>query len=87
MEIPLRLGQVLSNLASNAIKFTETGEVIISVNVISREEEKVKLKFSVKDTGVGLSVEQIDKAVSIFFSGRWLYFKKIRWYRAWFGNL
>ncbi|NOR64473.1 MAG: response regulator, partial [Candidatus Scalindua sp.] len=63
---PLRLGQVLSNLASNAIKFTEAGEVVVSVNVTSREEEKVKLKFSVKDTGVGLSEEQIGKLFQSF---------------------
>ena len=63
---PLRLGQVLSNLASNAIKFTETGEIVVFVNVISREEEKVKLKFSVKDTGVGLSEEQIGKLFQSF---------------------
>ncbi|MBT6226710.1 MAG: response regulator [Candidatus Scalindua sp.] len=62
----LRLGQVLSNLVSNAIKFTEDGEIIISVNMISREEEKVKLKFSVKDTGVGLSEEQIGKLFQSF---------------------
>jgi PAS domain S-box-containing protein len=62
----LRLGQVLSNLVINAIKFTEDGEIIISVNVISKEEEKVKLKFSVKDTGVGLSEEQIGKLFQSF---------------------
>jgi PAS domain S-box-containing protein len=63
---PLRLGQILSNLVSNAIKFTEDGEIIISVNVISREEEKIRLKFSVKDTGVGLSEEQIGKLFQSF---------------------
>jgi signal transduction histidine kinase/DNA-binding response OmpR family regulator/HPt (histidine-containing phosphotransfer) domain-containing protein len=63
---PLRLGQVLSNLASNAIKFTETGEVVVSVKVVSREEENVILRFSVKDTGVGLSEEQIGKLFQSF---------------------
>ena len=63
---PLRLGQVLTNLASNAIKFTEAGEVVISVKVVSREEENVILRFSVKDTGVGLSEEQIGKLFQSF---------------------
>ncbi|MHC4454889.1 MAG: response regulator, partial [Planctomycetota bacterium] len=63
---PLRLGQILSNLVSNAIKFTEDGEIIISINVISKDEEKVKLKFSVKDSGVGLSEEQTGKLFQSF---------------------
>ena len=63
---PLRLGQILSNLVSNAIKFTEDGEIIIYINVISKEEEKVKLKFSVKDSGIGLSEEQIGKLFQSF---------------------
>ncbi|MCP4271985.1 MAG: response regulator [Gammaproteobacteria bacterium] len=63
---PLRLGQVLTNLASNAIKFTEAGEVVVSVKVVSREEENVILWFSVKDTGVGLSEEQIGKLFQSF---------------------
>ena len=63
---PLKLGQVLSNLASNAIKFTDAGEIVVSVNVVSKEKKKVKLKFSVKDTGVGLSEEQIGKLFQSF---------------------
>ncbi len=63
---PLRLGQVLSNLASNSIKFTESGEVVVSVNVLSKEEKNVSLQFSVKDTGVGLSEEQIGKLFQSF---------------------
>jgi CheY-like chemotaxis protein/HPt (histidine-containing phosphotransfer) domain-containing protein len=63
---PLRLGQVLSNLTHNAIKFTEEGEIVISVKVISKEEKNVRLKFSVKDTGVGLSEEQIGKLFQSF---------------------
>ena len=63
---PLRLGQVLSNLGSNAIKFTEAGEIVVSITVASREEENVVLRFSVKDTGVGLSEEQIGKLFQSF---------------------
>ena len=63
---PLRLGQVLSNLASNAIKFTEAGEVVVSVNVVSKKEKDVNLRFSVKDTGVGLSEEHMGKLFHSF---------------------
>ena len=63
---PLRLGQILTNLVSNAIKFTEDGEIIISVKVVSKDEEKVNLKFSVKDTGIGLSEEQTGRLFQSF---------------------
>ncbi|MEO8498743.1 MAG: response regulator, partial [Planctomycetota bacterium] len=53
-----RLRQIIVNLAGNAIKFTETGEVVIDVFEESRDEERVCLHFSVKDTGIGISPEQ-----------------------------
>ena len=58
---PLRLGQVLTNLSNNAVKFTEKGEIVISVEVLEHSTEKVKLQFTVSDTGIGLSEEQIGK--------------------------
>jgi PAS domain S-box-containing protein len=54
---PVRLRQVLLNLTSNAIKFTESGRVVISVEQLNRNGDGVNLRFSVKDTGVGLSAE------------------------------
>lgn len=56
---PLRLGQVLINLANNAIKFTEYGEVIIDVSLVRDERNVVVLKFAVQDTGIGLSERQV----------------------------
>ena len=56
---PLRLKQVLTNLISNAIKFTDTGEVLLSIRTISNQDDQVVLHFSVKDTGIGLSEEHI----------------------------
>jgi signal transduction histidine kinase/CheY-like chemotaxis protein len=55
---PLRLGQVLTNLVNNAVKFTEQGEVVVSVR--SREEgpDRVVLHFSVRDSGIGITAEQ-----------------------------
>ncbi|NOU50539.1 response regulator [Pseudoalteromonas sp. JBTF-M23] len=63
---PLRLGQVLINLCGNAIKFTEQGEVIITARVIERTKGSATLKFTVKDSGIGLTQEQQDKLFKAF---------------------
>ncbi|MEO5347338.1 MAG: response regulator [Magnetococcus sp. YQC-9] len=62
---PLRLGQVLINLTNNAIKFTDQGEVVIRVEHLERVpttepdlKERIRLRFSVRDTGIGISSEQ-----------------------------
>ncbi len=55
---PLRLNQVITNLVGNAVKFTEKGEVELSIAVQERSEGRVKLLFSVRDTGIGLTREQ-----------------------------
>jgi len=57
---PLRLGQVLLNLTGNAIKFTESGEVIISADLVEETKNKAKIRFSIKDTGIGISKDQIN---------------------------
>lgn len=54
---PLRLGQIITNLVSNAVKFTQSGEVCIDVVEETRIENQICLKFSVKDTGIGISAE------------------------------
>ncbi|MEO5356860.1 MAG: response regulator [Nitrospirae bacterium YQR-1] len=64
---PLRLEQVLLNLATNAIKFTESGSVLINASVTKTDGEYVEMLFSVKDTGIGLSREQI-KGLFMSFS-------------------
>ena len=58
---PLRLGQVLINLAGNAVKFTPKGEVIVSVELEKEAGDQVFLRFTVKDTGIGMSQMEIDK--------------------------
>jgi PAS domain S-box-containing protein len=63
---PLRLGQVLLNLTSNAIKFTDRGQVLVSVRERQREEQCVWLEFSVRDTGIGMSVEQTERLFESF---------------------
>jgi len=57
---PGRLRQVLVNLATNAIKFTLKGEVSIRVELESEDEDQVVVRFTVKDTGIGISPEKID---------------------------
>ena len=63
---PLRLGQVLTNLVSNAIKFTEKGEVTVSVKIHTEEEKAISLLFSVKDTGIGIDPEHISRLFDAF---------------------
>ena len=55
---PLRLGQVLINFASNAVKFTEHGEIAIRVLLEQESGTELTLKFLVRDTGIGISAEQ-----------------------------
>ncbi|MCK8824035.1 response regulator [Fuchsiella alkaliacetigena] len=66
---PLRLKQVLINLVSNAVKFTEQGEVIIRVNVLERSEEEAELSFSIEDTGIGIVDAEQEKLFKEFSQG------------------
>ncbi|MFC5497923.1 response regulator [Caenimonas terrae] len=65
----LRLGQVLLNLVNNAVKFTARGEVGITVREMERTEGQVLLEFRVRDTGIGLSPEQIGRLFQSFSQG------------------
>jgi len=62
----LRLGQILLNYANNAVKFTERGLVIISVRASERTAEDVLLHFRVRDTGIGLTPEQMERLFQSF---------------------
>ena len=63
---PLRLSQVLLNLGNNAVKFTEQGEILVKVSVTEQTSEMISLNFSVKDTGIGLSEEQLQRLFQSF---------------------
>jgi len=64
---PLRLGQVLTNLTNNAIKFTDKGEIIIKIKrEKNSDHKKVDLLFSVIDTGIGMDEKQISKLFKSF---------------------
>jgi signal transduction histidine kinase/CheY-like chemotaxis protein len=61
-----RLRQILVNLAGNALKFTEKGEILISVRKLSGEEGAIVLQFSVKDSGIGIPRDKIDRLFKPF---------------------
>jgi two-component system, sensor histidine kinase and response regulator len=63
---PLRLGQILINLANNAVKFTSDGEVVITVEKVKAEGDLFTIKFAVRDTGIGMTKEQIGKLFQSF---------------------
>jgi len=63
---PMRLNQVFLNLLSNATKFTDEGYVKLNSTVVSNEEGRVKLRFSVSDTGIGISDEDQSRLFMVF---------------------
>ncbi|NLJ77398.1 MAG: response regulator [Peptococcaceae bacterium] len=63
---PLRLSEIIINLARNAVKFTEKGQVTIDVQPVGRMAERVKLQFSVSDTGIGMTAEQQEHLFEAF---------------------
>ena len=62
-----KLNQVLLNLGNNAIKFTEQGEILISVIQVAQENNNITLQFTVKDTGIGIKDEDIENVFNAFF--------------------
>jgi PAS domain S-box-containing protein len=63
---PLRLGQILINLVNNAIKFTDRGEIVVNVTAEPVSPGHTKLKFSVRDTGIGMSPHQMSSLFQSF---------------------
>ncbi len=66
---PHRLQQILLNMLSNAIKFTKKGEITLSVHPISSTNDRITLIFSVKDTGIGMTADQINGIFAPFTQG------------------
>ena len=66
---PMRLEQVLLNLVGNAVKFTERGEIVLSIRVARRSGDQVELGFSVRDTGIGIAPEQQARMFDAFSQG------------------
>lgn len=66
---PVRFRQVLLNLVGNAIKFSLHGEVLVTVNVVAKSDNKARVRFAVKDQGVGMSSEEMQKLYQPFVQG------------------
>ena len=63
---PTKLRQVISNLVSNSVKFTNDGEVFIEVSLIKETHNNVELLFEIRDTGIGMNQEEINKLFKPF---------------------
>jgi len=66
---PKRIGQILLNVLNNAVKFTRSGEVLLDVRLLAKENDVYHLSFTIKDTGVGMTEEQINKLFMPFVQG------------------
>jgi two-component system sensor histidine kinase/response regulator len=63
---PLRLGQVLTNLVNNSVKFTEHGEIQLTAELMERTGDRCQIKFAVRDTGMGMTREQSERLFQPF---------------------
>jgi PAS domain S-box-containing protein len=62
----VRLHQIILNLVSNAVKFTNSGSITVAVRLIDEDEEKVKIEFAVADTGIGIRKDKLEKIFENF---------------------
>ena len=63
---PVRLGQLLTNFVSNAVKFTESGRVVLKCTLVSKEGESARISFEVADTGIGIEKDRLDDLFDMF---------------------
>lgn len=61
-----RLSQIIVNLLSNSVKFTEEGQVLLHVSLLEDKEQKVEIKFSIEDTGIGIADDKLNKIFESF---------------------
>jgi PAS domain S-box-containing protein len=63
---PTRLHQIVLNLVSNAVKFTNKGKILVSVQLLSQDDEQVTIEFSVSDSGIGVPTDKMEKIFENF---------------------
>ncbi len=63
---PVRLGQILTNLVSNAVKFTKEGKVVISATLIQQDADFVRISFEIEDTGIGIAPDKLENIFDSF---------------------
>ncbi len=63
---PLRLGQVLTNLLSNAFKFTEVGNILVNIKIHEQYENNISLLFEIEDNGIGIEADKISQLFASF---------------------
>ncbi|MEE9913738.1 MAG: PAS domain S-box protein [Deltaproteobacteria bacterium] len=63
---PLRLEQVLINLTSNAVKFTESGHIVLKADLVKKDEKLCRIKFTCRDTGIGISQQHLSQLFTAF---------------------
>ena len=61
-----RLRQIIVNLVNNAVKFTEKGEILVNISLINQIDNEVEIKFSIKDTGIGIPKNKLNKLFKAF---------------------
>ncbi len=77
---PARLCQIIVNLVGNATKFTEQGEIVLEVYAESQTGRSVMLHFEVRDSGIGIAPDQLDKVFRGLHPGRLVDHAQVRWY-------
>ena len=80
---PARLGQIILNLAGNAIKFTDEGEVVLEAKCESQTDSEAVLCFSVSDTGIGIPEDKLASDLSGLHAGRYLHHAEVWRNRPW----
>lgn len=63
---PVRLHQIIMNLISNAVKFTNTGQITVSVRLLEESKESASIRFAVRDTGIGIPAEKVEHVFENF---------------------
>jgi two-component system, sensor histidine kinase and response regulator len=63
---PMRLRQIVANIVNNSIKFTDSGEVSVSIELVSDDSESVDLAFKIRDTGIGIPADRQDRLFKSF---------------------